>query len=79
VKIKIIILSFILAIATISQASVNTLNIKGKIISFDMKTVTIEIAGQNYKFNREKLGKSFVSLRKGETVEIDVEKEAANK
>lgn len=61
-------------IATSSFASVDSLIIKGRIISFDQKIVTIEIAGESYKFKREKLGKDFNSLKKGETVEISVDK-----
>ncbi len=76
---KTIILCFSLFVAITSHASVESLNIKGKIVSFDLKTVTIEIAGENYKFNREKLGKDFVSLKKGEAVEIAVEKESPKK
>jgi hypothetical protein len=73
------ILLFGLFLAITSHASLDSLNIKGKIVSFDLKTVTIEIAGENYKFNREKLGKNFSSLKRGEAVEIAVEKKSPNK
>ncbi len=73
----VIILSFFFA--TTSFASVNSLNIKGKIVSFDQKIVTIEIAGESYKFNREKLGKDFTSLKTGDAVEISIDKESAKK
>lgn len=70
-KIAILVLSF-LAAGTVN-AAIGTVNIKGKITSFDEKSVTIEIAGENYKFDRKKLGKRFSSLKSNETVEITVD------
>ena len=70
-KIAILVLSFL--VAGTANAAVGTVNIKGKITSFDEKSVTIEIAGENYKFDRKKLGKSFSSLKSNETVEISVD------
>ena len=61
------------------SAAVNEASIKGKITSFDQKFVTIEFAGETYKFNREKLGPEFASIRKGDTVELSLDKPATAK
>lgn len=57
-----------------SIASIENLLVKGRIISFDFKVVTIEIAGENYKFNREKLGKALTALKRGEAIEISIDR-----
>ncbi len=56
-----------------AEAAVHTANLKGRIVSFDQKIVTIELAGQNYKFDRTKLGAEFASIRKGDVVELSLE------
>jgi hypothetical protein len=62
--------------ATTTFASLGSFNVKGKVERFDGKTVVIEIAGEQYQFDRKKLGKQFTSLKKGDVVEIAVDKKA---
>lgn len=61
----------------VSFAGIDTVNHLGKIVRVDQKTMTIEIMGSNYKFYRAKLGKEFASLKKGDSIYIQVDGETA--
>ena len=68
---KNLILVLCLMISIETFGATESTRIRGKVIGFDLKTVTIEIAGKNHIFSREKLGKEFKALKKGEYIEID--------
>ena len=61
------------------MASVDSLLIKGRVKSFDAKTVTFEIAGEHFRFHREKHGKMFTSLKRGETIDISIDRDLVKK
>ncbi|MBL7545208.1 MAG: hypothetical protein JNL11_15425 [Bdellovibrionaceae bacterium] len=69
---KKLIVGLSLLYSLVSFAGVDFINYPGKVVKLDQKTVTLEIMGTNYKFIREKLGKEFATLKKGETVYIQV-------
>jgi ribosome maturation factor RimP len=71
---KKIILGLSIFISIQALAVTESTRLRGKVVSFDMKTVTIEIAGQTHTFNRGKLGTQFNALKKGEFIEIDADK-----
>ena len=62
---KTLILVIGLLISNHILAATESTQLRGKVVSFDLKTVTIEIAGKNHVFDREKLGKQFKGLKKG--------------
>lgn len=66
-----IILTFSFVFAVQTFGAITGTFVEGKVVNFDMKIVTIEIAGKKHTFNREKLGPKFKALKKGEIVEID--------
>ncbi len=68
---KKLILLISIAFSIQSFAATGSTHLSGKVVSFDAKTVTIEISGKNHTFNREKLGKQFNALKKGEIIEFD--------
>ena len=76
---RFLILCLSFTIAFQSSAKTESVILTGKVVSFDAKTVTIEFGGHNQVFSREKLGKKFSSLKKGEIIEIDTENELVKK
>lgn len=58
------------------QASLDSVEVVAKIVAFDTKNVSLEIAGKNYTFNREKLGKDFRSLKLNENVFIQLDQKS---
>lgn len=66
-------------IATTATASVNGLWLPAKVVSFDLKTVSLEIMGEKYNFLREKLGPAYKNLKAGETFELYIDGKSLKK
>lgn len=77
IKLSFLVGIFLLALNT--QAALSKVVIEAKVTAFDTETVTLQIAGQDYKFNRAKLGDQFKSIKKSEKVEIEIDKEESLK
>lgn len=71
---KIIFILAVLILGSVGRAGVDTITVSGKVVSFDGKIVVMEIAGENFKFDRKKLGKEFASLKQGDAVEMRIDK-----
>lgn len=63
---------FIYLLGHLTFASLDSRVYHAKVVRFDAKNVTLQIAGENYKLNREKLGPEFSKLKVNETIEIEV-------